>query len=170
MTNSLVYYPNKILRTKATNINNITPEIKQFANFMLNVMYNSAGIGLAANQVGSGLNMLVLDLQEDDIKKPMVCINPVITSYSAETSEMEEGCLSLPGIKGIVTRPKQIQIQFLDLEGVKHNITATDLLAVCLQHEVDHLNGKIFLDRMSAVEKSKLLREYLAINNTNSND
>lgn len=170
MTNSLVYYPNKILRTKATNINNITPEIKQFANFMLNVMYNSAGIGLAANQVGSSLNMLVLDLQEDDIKKPMVCINPVITSYSAETSEMEEGCLSLPGIKGIVTRPKQIQIQFLDLEGVKHNITATDLLAVCLQHEVDHLNGKIFLDRMSAVEKSKLLREYLAINNTNSND
>lgn len=170
MTNSLVYYPNKILRTKATNINNITPEIKQFANFMLNVMYNSAGIGLAANQVGSGLNMLVLDLQEDDIKKPMVCINPVITSYSAETSEMEEGCLSLPGIKGIVTRPKQIQIQFLDLEGVKHNITATDLLAVCLQHEVDHLNGKIFLDRMSAVDKSKLLREYLALNNTNSND
>jgi peptide deformylase len=126
---------------------------------MLDAMYKAPGIGLAAPQVGSLLRMFVVDIQKGDKPDPMVLVNPEIVAISDELAEREEGCLSLPGQYADVTRPARVKLRYHDLTGAKREIEADGLLATCLQHEYDHLNGVLFVDHISTLKRNMLLRK-----------
>lgn len=126
---------------------------------MFDAMYKAPGIGLAAPQIGAPLRLVVLDLGPDGEPEPMVLINPEIVAASTETATREEGCLSLPGQYADVTRPARITARFKDQTGIRHEIKAEGLLAACIQHEVDHLDGVLFVDHLSALKRNMLLRK-----------
>jgi peptide deformylase len=125
---------------------------------MFATMYDAPGIGLAAPQVGVGLRLAVVDLMRDNQPAPMVLINPSIVASSAETAVREEGCLSLPGQYADVERPAAVTVRYQDEAGAKHEVTADGLLAACLQHELDHLDGVLFVDHLSALKRNMILR------------
>jgi peptide deformylase len=125
---------------------------------MLAAMYAAPGIGLAAPQVGELLRLVVVDLQKDEKPDPMVLVNPEVVAASEESVTREEGCLSLPGQYAEVTRPARIRLRYQDLEGARREVHAEGLLAACLQHEVDHLDGVLFVDHLSALKRNMLLR------------
>jgi len=125
---------------------------------MFLTMYRAPGIGLAAPQVGVGLRFAVVDLQPDDTRAPIVLINPEVTVRSEEQATREEGCLSLPGQYADVTRPARVTVRYTDLDGGKRKIDADGLLAACLQHEIDHLDGILFVDHLSALKRNMILR------------
>ena len=129
---------------------------------MLETMYTNNGVGLAANQVGITKQIVIIDVSPSEEPKIYVLINPEILEYSADSVEYEEGCLSFPGIHETLKRPSKIKVIFQDLKGKKHELEAEGLLAVAVQHETDHLNGKLFIDKMSPVKRmlhNKELRE-----------
>jgi peptide deformylase len=126
---------------------------------MLDAMYKAPGIGLAAPQVGSLLRMFVVDLQKEEKPDPMVLVNPEILALSEELAVREEGCLSLPGQYADVTRPARVKMRYLDLTGAKREIEADGLLATCLQHEYDHLDGVLFVDHLSTLKRNMILRK-----------
>jgi peptide deformylase len=136
-----------------------TDELRGLAERMLATMYKAPGIGLAAPQVGQLLRLAVVDLQRDEVKTPLVLVNPEIVAASAELNTREEGCLSLPGQYAEVTRPARIKLRYQDLEGAKRELEAEDLLATCIQHELDHLDGVLFVDHLSALKRNMLLRK-----------
>ncbi|MCS7177231.1 MAG: peptide deformylase [Candidatus Kapabacteria bacterium] len=153
-------YDHPVLRQVAEPIADITPEVRRLAQDMLETMYNAHGIGLAANQVGVARQLIVVDIGKDEgMKEPLVLLNPTIEATSEETSEMEEGCLSLPELRDAVIRPAAVQVRYIDLQGREHRITADGLLARVLQHEMDHLNGVYFVDRLSLVRRTLLRRK-----------
>jgi peptide deformylase len=125
---------------------------------MLATMYRAPGIGLAAPQVGVGLRFAVVDLLADDKPAPIVLINPQVTARSEELATREEGCLSLPGQYADVTRPARVTVRYSDTEAVARQIEAEGLLAACLQHEIDHLDGILFVDHLSALKRNMILR------------
>ena len=125
---------------------------------MFAMMYAAPGIGLAAPQVGSSLRLAVVDLHPDDRPGPIVLINPEVIARSEETATREEGCLSIPGQYAEVTRPAQVTVRYEDAEGNRHEITGEGLLAACLQHEIDHLNGVLFVDYLSPLKRNMILR------------
>jgi len=125
---------------------------------MFAAMYAAPGIGLAAPQVGVGLRLVVVDLMTEGKSEPITLINPQRIYASAETATREEGCLSLPGHYADVTRPAYVRVQYSDPEGAKHEIAAEGLLAACLQHEIDHLDGVLFVDHISALRRNMILR------------
>lgn len=151
-----------ILREKTEEIKNIEQSDIDFINNMIETMYNADGIGLAANQVGDKRSIVIIDNTNDDNPnvKPIVMINPKITSNSEEMSDYKEGCLSIPKYYEVVTRPSEIELEYLDTNGKSNTLRADDLLARVIQHEVDHLNGVLFFDRITplkrALSKSKL--------------
>jgi peptide deformylase len=155
-------YDHPILKQVTTPVDSITDEIVQFVKDMFETMNNADGIGLAANQVGDSRSIAVIDiseLEEDKTKSkaknpPIVLINPVITLFSEETSESEEGCLSLPTYRDNVTRPEKIQVQFYDLQMHQHTIEAEGLLSRVMQHEIDHLGGIYFFEHLSAMRRA----------------
>jgi peptide deformylase len=170
-------YPEPVLSTKALEVKEFTPELENLVENMLFTMYQAPGIGLAAPQIGLGIRLFVLDVDYDrDIVtdasgneeivmsnlNPQVFINPIITSTSG-TSTFEEGCLSVPGIYEEVKRSKSIHVKYQDLKGNTHEIDADDMLAICIQHENDHLDGIIFIERLSNLKKNfykkKLVKE-----------
>lgn len=161
---NIVKYPNKVLRERAEEIEEITEEIEMLAHDMLETMYANKGIGLAANQVGILSRIIVIDLQEDEdeeeIYNPMIFINPEIIWSSEEQEERDEGCLSLTKMSGTVKRPSKIKVSYLDIDGEKQSIETDGLLATCLQHEIDHLNGIMFIDRMSKLKRDIILKKY----------
>jgi peptide deformylase len=126
---------------------------------MFAAMYDAPGIGLAAPQVGVGLRLFVMDLMRDDVSTPITLINPQIIAVSTEHATREEGCLSVPGQYADVTRPAQVKVRYHDIEGVRHEIEAEGLLGACLQHEVDHLDGVLFVDHLTALKRNMLLRK-----------
>lgn len=143
----IVKKPNKILRNKLKGVKEITPEIKALISDMRKTMEEAQGIGLAANQVGRDLAIFVISRKlAEENKVPDVYINPEITEYSKEPVEMEEGCLSLPGYWQYIQRPKKIKIKALDENGKKIKFKAKGLLARVLQHEYDHLQGRLIKD------------------------
>jgi len=151
-------YNHPVLRQKAQPIADLSDEINAFVENMFETMYNANGIGLAANQVGSTLAMTVIDVadsdDEDATEGPLVLINPVIEAYSDEEEEFEEGCLSLPDLRDVVVRPEAIQVRYLD-RNMKEVVREADgLLARVIQHEVDHLNGIYFFERLSAIRRT----------------
>ena len=121
-------------------------------------MYRAPGIGLAAPQVGESLRVAVVDLMADEKKQPIVLVNPKIVSQSQELTTREEGCLSLPGQYADVTRPTRVRIRFEDERGARQEIEADGLLAACLQHEIDHLDGVLFTDHLSILKRNMILR------------
>jgi peptide deformylase len=125
---------------------------------MFATMYAAPGIGLAAPQIGLALRFAVVDLMPDNENQPIVLINPQITAASEELATREEGCLSIPGQYADVTRPARIQVKYETLEGAKRTLEADGLLAACLQHEIDHLDGVLFTDHLSALKRNMLLR------------
>ncbi len=157
---SLVIYPNPILQQKALPVAKITPELVDIANQMLDLMYESFGIGLAGNQVGILQQIIVVDLQINDEKNPMIFFNPKIIYSSEAHKEVEEGCLSLPNLKEMVSRPDIIEIEYVDINNNVCKLKAEGLLAVCLQHEIDHLNGILFIDKVSKIKKNFLLKKF----------
>jgi peptide deformylase len=125
---------------------------------MFATMYRAPGIGLAAPQVGSGLRLVVIDLAPDDKPDPLVLINPEVIAASEELASREEGCLSLPGQFADVTRPARVKVRHLDQSGARREIEADGLLAACLQHEIDHLNGVLFVDHLSPLKRNMIMR------------
>ena len=151
--------PHPLLRQKSKPVKRIDAEILKLLDDMLDTMYLAPGVGLAAPQVGHLKRMLVLDASsKDEEKHPMFVINPEILWKSDETNDFEEGCLSVPNQFATVTRPKRIKVRYLDRDGTEHTIEADGFLATILQHEIDHLDGKIFTDYLSPLKRRMLLR------------
>jgi peptide deformylase len=133
--------------------------VSALAQRMLATMYAAPGIGLAAPQVGVDLRFAVVDLQPEDKPAPILLINPKIERASAEEVTREEGCLSIPGQYADVTRPERVTVSYEDLDGQTRTIEADGLLATCLQHEIDHLDGILFVDHLSALKRNIILRK-----------
>lgn len=150
----ILSFPDPRLRKIAQPIETVTDEILQLAKDMLETMYAAPGIGLAATQVDRHIQLIVIDLSETK-DQPMIFINPKITPLTTQTQPYEEGCLSVPQIYDKVERPTHVKIQYMDLEGNKQEKEADDLLAVCIQHEMDHLNGKLFVDYLSPLKRQR---------------
>jgi len=151
--------PNPILRAKTRPVGPGDAElVRALLPQMLATMYAAPGIGLAAPQVGHGIRVAVVDLMVDEKRAPFTLINPEITGVSEEWATREEGCLSLPGQYADVSRPARVKVRYLDQEGAKQEIEADGLLAACLQHEIDHLDGVLFVDHLSALKRNMILR------------
>ncbi len=149
---------NKVLRDQAKRISKVDVSIRELAKNMLESMYSAKGIGLAAPQVGIQKRILVIDLDiENPTSPPHVFINPEIISTSATIDTYEEGCLSIPGVYLDVVRPSSIKLSFRDEMGRPKKMNADGLMARCIQHEIDHLNGVLFVDKVN--DKEKLLKE-----------
>ena len=125
---------------------------------MFATMYAAPGIGLAAPQVGQKLRFIVVDVHPDDNSQPIALINPEIVARSTELVAREEGCLSLPGQYAEIVRPARVKVRYLDESGARREIAADGLLSACLQHEIDHLNGVLFIDHLSALKRNMILR------------
>lgn len=160
-------YGDEVLSRTAIPVERVTDEIRRLAADMIETMYHANGIGIAANQVGSLDRIAIVDVEwaraEDEgrrqgTRNPIVMVNPEVLEESIEDESYDEGCLSLPGITGEVWRPKTIRVRYSTLEGEVVEREATDLFARCIQHEVDHLNGVLFIDRMSKARRLLLVR------------
>lgn len=150
-------YPDERLKLISSKVEKIDEELRELTNEMFKIMYTHDGIGLAAVQVGVLKRLFVIDIQR---KGKFVMINPEIIESSRETSSYEEGCISLPGISAQVLRPKKIVIKYTNIDGKEKVLKASGLLAICIQHEYDHLNGKIFVDKIEPSDKVSMLKEY----------
>jgi len=146
----------KTLRTEAKRISKVDNQIRHLAKDMLQSMYSAKGIGLAGPQVGISKELLVIDINfEDSAAEPLILINPEITAFGSTLTTYEEGCLSIPGIYLNVVRPSTIKLKFRDEMGRPRKMNADGLLARCIQHEVDHLKGVLFVDRVTSTEELK---------------
>lgn len=154
--------PDPILETVSTPVDAVTDEVRQQLDDMLETMYAAPGIGLAAIQVGIPKRMLVIDVARDgEEKQPLYIVNPEFTWVSDEDQLYEEGCLSLPEQYAEVERPAEVKVSYLDRDGNRQELHADGLLAVCLQHEMDHLDGILFVDHISALKRNMILRKLL---------
>ncbi|RYZ65512.1 MAG: peptide deformylase [Proteobacteria bacterium] len=157
----LIILPDPILRQVSAPIERVDDAVRALSDDMLETMYDAPGIGLAAIQVGINRRMLVIDLsKEDEEKKPQVFINPEILQSSDERSVYEEGCLSIPDYYAEVERPAKITVKFLGLDGKEQQLEADGLLATCLQHEIDHLNGVLFIDYISRLKREMVIKKF----------
>lgn len=157
----LVILPDPLLRQVSAPVERIDDHVRRFADDMLETMYDAPGIGLAAIQVGEPRRMLVIDLaKENEPKAPQVFINPEIVATGNGVSLYEEGCLSIPDYYAEVERPDTVTVKYLDLSGKEQTITADGLLATCLQHEIDHLNGVLFIDHISKLKRDMVVRRF----------
>ena len=151
--------PDPRLKAVATEIAKVDGEIRRLIDDMLETMYEADGIGLAAVQIGVAKRVIVMDIDQKDGKKnPRVFVNPKILWASEELATFEEGCLSVPDIWEEVERPARIRAEYQDRDGKKQTLEADGLLADCLQHEIDHLDGVLFIDRLSRLKRSIALR------------
>ena len=157
----LVFHPDPRLKKVCPPVPAITDEIRLLADDMLATMYDAPGIGLAAPQVGAQARLFVMDCvrEEDAPPQPMVLVNPEITWASEETSTYEEGCLSIPEQFADVTRPAQVTMRWLGLDGKTHEQVFDGLWATCAQHELDHLNGKLFIDHLGPIKRQLITRK-----------
>ena len=152
--------PNKILRQISKPIDKVTNEDQTLMDDMLETMYASNGIGLAAVQIGIPKRIIVMDISKDkDIKKPMYFVNPVIKEKNPNKSTYEEGCLSVPDQFAEIERPSKCEVEYLDYFGKKKILKAEGLLATCIQHEMDHLEGILFIDYLSKLKKSMIIKK-----------
>jgi peptide deformylase len=157
----ILILPDKRLRQVSDPVTKIDAGIRTLVADMFDSMYDAPGIGLAAIQVGMPVRVVTLDLaKKDDPKDPQVLINPELLWVSEEKSTYEEGCLSIPEYYGDVERPAQVKVKFLDLEGRSLEVDAGGLLATCLQHEIDHLNGILFIDHLSKLKRDRVLKRF----------
>ncbi len=152
--------PNKLLREVSQPVKEVNKEIQSLMDDMLETMYSANGIGLAAIQIGIPKNLIVIDLLTKEKKKdPIFLVNPKIIKKSTKKSKYEEGCLSIPNLFAEVQRPSECEIEYLDYVGKKKNLKATGLLATCIQHEIDHLKGILFIDYLSKLKRDIILKK-----------
>jgi peptide deformylase len=160
----ILVIPDPKLRQVAEHVPDVDATIRSLADDMLETMYAAPGIGLAAPQIGIMKRVVVLDVakrQDEEAKpEPMVLINPAISWSSEELSVYEEGCLSIPDFYEAVERPAVIRVEFLDREGAPKEIEADGILATCIQHEIDHLDGVLFIDYISRLKRARVLRKF----------
>ena len=161
----IIILPDKQLRLVSKPVEKVTTEIRKLADDMFETMYDAPGIGLAAIQVAQPLRLITMDLakkSEDGETKPQprVFINPEITWRSEEKGIYEEGCLSIPDYYEEVERPAKVKVKYLDLDGKPREVDADGLLATCLQHEVDHLNGVLFIDHISKLKRDMVTKKF----------
>ena len=153
--------PSRKLKQKSEPIEKITPELRSLVDDMFETMYEAPGIGLAAVQVGVLKRLVTMDLSKKEGEKdPRVFVNPEIVWSSDDTSVYEEGCLSIPEIHEDVERPARVKVSFLDLDGKRHEEEAEGLYATCIQHEIDHLNGILFIDHISKLKRDRIIKKF----------
>lgn len=148
-----------VLRLKAADVPEITDEIKKLISDMFDTMYAEEGIGLAAPQIGESIRVIVVDPHIEDVE-PFALVNPVIVTHSDETDRAEEGCLSIPGLREVVERSTTVVVEGLDRAGTPIRMEADGLVARILQHEVDHIDGIVFIDRVSPLKRKMLLKKW----------
>ena len=152
--------PDPFLRHKSEKVDQVNDEIRTLMDDMLETMYNAPGIGLAAIQIGILKRVIVIDLSRDDEKKsPMYFVNPEIITNSNNNTAYEEGCLSVPGQFAEINRPDKCKVKYLDYDGKEKILEAQGLLATCIQHEMDHLEGILFIDYLSKLKKSMIIKK-----------
>lgn len=160
----ILIIPDKQLRLVSRKVETVDEGIRRLVEDMFETMYDAPGIGLAAIQIGEPLRVVTMDLaKKDDEKEPRVFINPEITWSSEEKNVHEEGCLSIPEYYEEVERPAQVKVKYLDLDGKAHEAIADGLLATCLQHEIDHLNGVLFIDHLSKLKRDRVIKKFTKI-------
>jgi len=157
----IIKLPDKRLRLKSEPIKRVDSSIRKLVDDLFETMYDAPGIGLAAIQIGVPKRVVTMDLsKKDDDHKPQVFINPEVIWTSEETSKYEEGCLSIPEFYEEVERPAQVKVKYLDIDGNQHEIEASGLLATCLQHEIDHTNGVLFIDYISKLKRDRIVKKF----------
>ena len=157
----IITLPDPILRKVSAPVERIDAEVRKLAEDMLETMYAAPGVGLAAVQVGVPRRLFVLDTAKDEEPpQPLVLINPEIVSLGAEMRLHEEGCLSIPDERVPIERPSKVTVRFLDREGKTQELTAEGLLATAIQHEIDHLNGKLIIDYLSRLKRDMVVRKF----------
>ncbi len=160
MKRKILIEPDPILRKKCEPLEQVNNEVRRLMEDMLETMYDAPGIGLAAVQIGILKRLVVIDITKDEKKKdPLFLINPVIIKKSDKTSIYEEGCLSLPGQYAEIERPAECFLKYVDLNGKEKELKAEGLLSTCIQHEVDHLNGVLFIDYLSKLKKDMIIKK-----------
>ena len=158
----IIVVPNPVLKAVAQPVDRVDDAVRQQFDDMLATMYDAPGIGLAANQVGKLNRVLVMDMsvrEESAEKTPITMANPEIIWASDEPSVMEEGCLSIPGQFAEVTRPAKVRVKYLGYDNTEQELEAEGLLSHCVQHEIDHLNGVLFVDYLSSLKRNMMLRK-----------
>ena len=160
MLRKIIIEPDPILRKKCEPLEKVDTDTKKLMDDMLETMYAAPGIGLAAVQIGIPKRLVVIDISRDEEKKdPIFLINPEIINQSKQTSVYEEGCLSIPGQFAEIERPAECTLKYIDYNGKEKELKADGLLATCVQHEVDHLNGILFIDYLSKLKKDMIIRK-----------
>ena len=161
MIRSIVLHPDARLKKKSVEVENITDALIKLAEDMMETMYDAPGIGLAAPQIGVLERLIVMDCakKEDEEPDPIIMVNPTIISSSEENSVYEEGCLSIPEHFAEITRPEFVQVEWIDLGGKQHSEEFNGLKSTCLQHEIDHLNGKLFIDYLGPMKRQLITRK-----------
>ena len=154
MARKIVTYPDPVLARISAPVTDITDSVRDLAAEMTEIMYENKGIGLAAPQVGENVRLITVDLSGPDKREDLkVFVNPVLSRPEGEV-DSEEGCLSVRGYRSTVTRAEKVHLSAMDLDGNPVELDADDLMAICLQHEVDHLNGVLFIDRISKLKRT----------------
>ena len=157
----IVQIPDPVLRQIAKPVDEITDGVRQLLDDMTATMYNAPGIGLAAPQINVSQRLVVIDCGKDDLPELYKMVNPEIIALSEEHSVLEEGCLSIPDQTAEVKRPTEVSIRYLDETGATQTLTADGLLAACIQHEIDHLNGVLFIDHISRLKRDMITRRVM---------
>ena len=157
----IVKLPDPILKTISQPVERVDDDLRGLVDDMLATMYDAPGIGLAAVQIGIPRRLLVVDIAKDEQpRSPMAFINPEVVWSSDEVSEYEEGCLSIPDVFDNIERPAQVRVSYLDRDGKQHEELYDGLMATVLQHEIDHLNGILFIDYLSRLKRSTIVRKF----------
>ena len=163
---TIITEPNKILRQVSKPVETVNETEQKLMDDMLDTMYAAKGIGLAAIQIGIPKRIIVMDLSKDqDKNEPMYFVNPIIKNKNIQKSIYEEGCLSVPGQFAEVERPSKCEVEYLDYYGQKKVLKAEGLLATCIQHEMDHLEGILFIDHLSKLKKSMIIKKLSKLKN-----
>jgi len=157
----IIILPDKRLRLKSEPVKQVDAGIRKLVDDMFETMYDAPGIGLAAIQIGVAKRVITMDLsKKEDNHQPRVLINPEIAWQSDQRAKYEEGCLSIPDYYEEVERPAEVKVRYLDLAGKKREIEAKGLLATCLQHEIDHINGVLFIDHLSKLKRDRVIKKF----------
>jgi peptide deformylase len=155
---TILHHPDPRLRQKARPVERFDAELQRLVDDMFETMYAAPGVGLAATQVGVALRVAVMDCsREEGVREPLVMINPEIIE-AGDPEEVDEGCLSVPGVSDTLKRNRRVKARALDRKGKAYEVEAEGLLAQCIQHEIDHLDGKLYIDRLSSLKRDRLLK------------
>ena len=158
----IIKLPEPILKTVSAPLPAVTEELRRLVGDMFDTMYAAPGIGLAAVQIGVPKRIVVTDVAKDEEPSSPLCfVNPEVVWQSEETTEYEEGCLSIPEVYDKVVRPAEVRVRYMDLEGEEQEMHCTGLLATCIQHEIDHINGVLFIDHLTRLKRDRIVKKFI---------